>query len=119
MLDQEEESVSHLLALLDQRQEAAEEYKELKQNPLFQKLFLNNYLGSRYDKLKALLIQSVGRDEDADDIKREFQELHRFKEYLHFLEAGEKSWYYKELYRKARAGTITDEELINITGAER
>lgn len=103
---------------LDLRQELAEEYKDLKQNPSFKKLFLDHYLGNRYNKLGQSILESLGRGEDCDDQIQTFREIHRFKEYLRYLEQGERSWLWKELYRKAEEGTLRDEDLVAALGGE-
>jgi hypothetical protein len=91
----------------------AQEYSELKENPLFQKLILQGYL-DKLSKIEELILIGVSRDEDITDLKKDYQERVRFKEYLSFLESGENSWFYKEMHRRAQEGGLTDEDIAQI-----
>ena len=116
------DEVSHtqiLLQELEKRERLAEDYKELRDNQAFKDLFLQGYLGSRYSKLGDAILTAVGRGEDCDEAIQEFRALHKFKEYLSFLEQGEKSWLYQDLYTKMEAGTLAAEEVTQRLGALR
>ena len=112
-----EESTSQiLLEELNRRRELAEEYKELKDNKAFQQMFLQGYLG-RYEESGKRILAAIGRSEDCDDEIQTFRELHRFKEYLAYLESGERSWLYQDLYKKMEEGTLDANEVISRLGA--
>ena len=115
---QDEVSQSQILMQeLEKRREEAEEFKELKLNPSFQKLFLKGYLGNRYSSLGDQILQAIGRGEDCDDKIEAFRVLHGFKEYMAYLEQGERSWLYQDLYKKMEDGTMGAEEITQILGA--
>lgn len=111
---QEAEVQQFLLDHLDHREDLAQEYKELKENPLFQRLILQGYLGKLF-QLEGLVLEAVGRGEDLEDLSTEYQQRLRFKQYLEYLESGENSWFYKEMHRKLQGGSelsATDIEAI-------
>jgi hypothetical protein len=91
----------------------AAEYRELKENPQFQKLILQGYLG-KLPELEKRILQETARDEETKEVKREYQELKRFESYLKNLESGENAEFYKVLFMKMQDPTLTDEEKVKI-----
>lgn len=71
------------------------------------------YLG-RLEPLASRLVDAIGRDEDITEIKREYQEILRFKEYIDFLREGEKSEYYKNLFDKANNVGLSEEDISEL-----
>ena len=110
---QEEEELVSPLDRLDQLGVLAQEYKELKENPLFQKLILQGYLG-KLSLLEEQLLEGISREDDIGEIKRQYQEKKRFSRYLLSLESGENSEYYKTLFEKLSDPNISDEAAENI-----
>jgi hypothetical protein len=81
-------------------------------------LILLGYL-ARYSSLGEDILTSLGRGEDCDEQIQTFRELHRFKEYLVYLEQGDRSWLYKDLFAKMENGTLDAEEVTQRLGAMR
>ena len=71
------------------------------------------YLG-RLEPLESRLVDAIGRDEDITEIKREYQEILRFKQYVDFLREGEKSAFYKDLFEKAHSKGLSSDDIANL-----
>jgi len=67
------------------------------------------FLG-RLQPLEARLVDAIGRDEDITELKKEYHEVLRFKEYLDFLKQGEKSEFYQQMFDKANNVGLTSED---------
>lgn len=74
---------------------------------------MEGYLGT-LEPLRDQLLSDIGRDELNEDTKKEYQEKWRFHEYLEGIKKGKDAWWYKEMYRKAEAGTLTEQEIKTI-----
>jgi hypothetical protein len=74
---------------------------------------MEGYLG-KLEPLKDRLVDAIGRDEDIEELKREYQEILRFKQYVDFLRQGEKSEFWKRMYTKSHASGLTSDDAIAI-----
>jgi len=81
----------------------------LEQMQVFKELILVGYLG-QLPSLEAQLVDAISRDEDITEIKREYQEILRFKKYIDFLKQGEKSEFYQQMFVKANDSGLTSED---------
>lgn len=97
----DEESQYQPLERLDQMLELAEDLEELKQNQSFQRVFLNNYLGNRFEELQGRILRNAETATEEPDIVREYQALAHFRNYMELIEEGKKARFYKEMHRKA------------------
>jgi hypothetical protein len=110
---QEEEELASPLDRLDQLGVLAQEYKELKESPLFQKLILQGYLGKQ-SLLEEQILEGIARDDDIGELKKQYQERRRFSQYLENLESGENSEYYKVLFEKLSDPNLSDQDASDI-----
>lgn len=68
----------------------------------------------KLEPLKAQLLDAISRDEDITELKREYQEISRFGEYVKFLRDGKKSAWWKEMYKKSEVGPLSEGDISNI-----
>lgn len=80
-------------------------------------LFLNNYLGNRYEELRSEILSLTERGEEDADVVREYQALSHFKRYLERVDSYKKGRFYKEMFRKAQEEGLTEEDMNAIRGA--
>lgn len=65
---------------------------------------MEGYLGS-LPQTESRLLEGIARDEDVSEIKKEYQEKLRFKQYIDFLREGEKSdWWLSKFEEQERGG---------------
>jgi hypothetical protein len=64
--------------------------------------------------LESQLLDGLSKDEDISEIKKEYQERLRFKQYIDFLKEGEKSDWWLKKFEQQEKGQLTDSDIAEI-----